>query len=267
MTTMDTLRVNGTEIPEAAIRLEAQNHPAGTPDEAIVAARHALAVRELLLQRARAAGLAAVPEALEDGRLETDEDALIRQLLDHEVTVPSPDEASCRRYYENNRRRFRSPDLFEASHILFSAHPEDKPAYAAAAERAAQVIVELRGSPDRFADLAKQHSDCPSAQQGGNLGQLAKGQTVPEFETFLFNIEQGQICPVPVRTRYGVHVLWLQRKIDGRDLPFEMVRDRIADYLADAVYHRAVAQYIAIIAGGAEIEGVQLSQADSPLVQ
>src|SRR3546814_241443 len=111
---MEPLRINGTEIPEAVIRLEAQNHPAGSPDDAIVEARQALAVRELLLQRARAAGLVAAPAPLEDGRLETDEEALIRQLLDREIVVPAPDEASCKRYYENNRRRFRSPDLFEA---------------------------------------------------------------------------------------------------------------------------------------------------------
>lgn len=264
---MEALRVNGTEIPEAAIRLEAQNHPAGSPDAAIEAARHALAVRELLVQRARAAGLDAAPEPLDDGRLETDEDALIRQLLEREIALPAADEASCRRYYDNNRRRFRSPDLFEASHILVSAHPDDKPAYAAAAAKAEGLIAELAQRPGRFADLARQHSDCPSAQQGGNLGQLAKGQTVPEFETFLFNLAEGQLCPVPVRTRYGVHVLWLQRKIEGRDLPFEMVRERIAEYLADAVYRRAVAQYIAIVAGTASIEGVQLGGADSPLVQ
>src|SRR3546814_7417746 len=48
----------------------------------------------------------------------------IRQLLDREIVVPAPDEASCKRYYENNRRRFRSPDLFEASHILFSRSEE-----------------------------------------------------------------------------------------------------------------------------------------------
>ena len=46
------------------------------------------------------------------------------RLLDHEVTTPVADEAACRRYYDNNiQRRFRSPDLFEAAHILISADP------------------------------------------------------------------------------------------------------------------------------------------------
>src|SRR3546814_6662419 len=74
----------------------------------------------------------------------------IRQLLDREIVVPAPDEASCKRYYENNRRRFRSPKLFEASLILFSAHPDDKPAYAAAAEKAEGLIAQLRQNPDHL---------------------------------------------------------------------------------------------------------------------
>ena len=51
-----------------------------------------------------------------------------------------------------------------------------------------------------LAELAQQLSACSSAAQGGNLGQISRGQTVPEFETFLFNLEPGQICPVPVGT-------------------------------------------------------------------
>jgi peptidyl-prolyl cis-trans isomerase C len=72
---------------------------------------------------------------------------------------------------------------------------------------------------------------------------------------------------VPVETRYGVHVLRLDAREDGRQLPFEAVQERIADYLQQQSWNRAVAQYISILAGKARIEGLRMAAASSPLVQ
>ena len=94
-----------------------------------------------------------------------------------------------------------------------------------------------------------------------------RGDTVPEVETFLDNLEEGQICPVPVKSRYGVHLLYLERRIESRTLPFEAVHDNISDYLAEASWRRAVAQYVRILAGEAELTGPELGGADSPLVR
>lgn len=252
------ISVNGVAIGLEALRQEAQNHPAASPQAALQAAARALAVRELLLQEARRQGLTPAPEQDELGRVETDEDALIRALLDQEIEVPTADEESCRRYYEKNAGRFRAEDLFEARHILLPALPGDAEAEGHAEALAAQLILRLTAEPGRFAELAEAHSACPSRAQGGHLGQLTRGQTVPEFETFLFNLEEGQLCPVPVRTRFGRHVLRLERKLVGARLPFEAVRAKIAAYLEAASWHRAVAQYLAILADEAEVVGVSL---------
>ena len=88
-----------------------------------------------------------------------------------------------------------------------------------------------------------------------------------EFETFLVNLEEGQLCPVPVKSRYGVHVLRLDKRIEGRPLPFDVVQDRIARYLQDASWRRAAAQFIKLLAGQASIDGIDLDRATSPLVQ
>lgn len=264
---MQQIRINDATIEPAAVQAEAQNHPAATPEAALRSAAEALAVRELLLQEARRQGLEAEPLADGTGRRETEADALIRALLEANVTVPEADEATCRRYYENNRRRFRSPELFEAAHILFSASPDDCEAYEAAVQQARRLIAVLQLDPAAFARLAAEYSACSSAQNEGRLGQVARGDTVEEFETFLMNLEEGQLCPVPVRSRYGVHVLRLDRRIEGRELPFEAVRQRIADYLQAASWQRALAQYIRILAGQAEIAGIQLAAAENPLVQ
>jgi peptidyl-prolyl cis-trans isomerase C len=260
--------VNGVEISDHAINSELQHHPAGSVEEARAAAARALAVRELLLQAAARCGVDR-PEPAGDGAeaRETADEGLIRTLIAREVRIPEPDRETCRRFYEQNLARFRSPDLFEAAHILFPADPKDADATARAKEQASVALREVLAAPARFAELARELSACSSAAQGGNLGQISRGQTVPEFETFLFNLEPGQICPLPVKSRFGYHVLRLDRRIDGRQLPFEAVEDKIAAYLRDHVWRRAVSQYLQLLVGQAEIRGIELKGASTPLVQ
>jgi peptidyl-prolyl cis-trans isomerase C len=254
---MQTITVNDVAIPHATIAREVQNHQADSPANAWEQATRALVIRELLLQRARALGLMPDPRT-EDGARETDEESLIRLLLEREVITPKADDAVCRRYYDSNAPRFRSPDLFEPAHILFKARRDDADAYAKA---------DLQQRPDRFDSLARSLSDCSSATEGGRLGQIVRGETTPEFETYLVAMEPGQICPTPVRTRYGVHILRLDRRVAGETLPFDAVRTGIATYLEERTWRRAVAQYIALVAGQARIAGFDLPAATSPLVQ
>jgi peptidyl-prolyl cis-trans isomerase C len=258
--------VNEAVIANADIAREVQNHAGTSPAAAWEAATRALVVRELLSQRARALGLVPEPRS-EDGRRETDEEALIRMLLEAEVRTPSAGEAECRRYYEANPARFRSPDLYEPLHILFRAAHDDEAAHVRAAAQAEAVLAEVLAFPDRFESLAKALSACPSAGNGGRLGQITRGETTPEFEAALLTLAAGQTCPEVIRTRYGVHVLRLDRKVEGTVLPFGQVRDRIASYLEASSSRRAAAQYLALLAGQARISGFDIAGATSPLVQ
>ncbi len=263
---MQTVTVNDIAIPHATIAREVQNHQAASPAGAWEQATRALVIRELLLQRARALDLAADPRT-EDGARETDEESLIRLLLEREVVTPKADEEVCRRYYDSNPARFRSPDLFEPAHILLKARRGDPDAYAKAEAQAVALLAEVQQHPDRFEHLARSLSHCASATEGGRLGQVVRGETTPEFETVLVAMQPGQIWPTPVCTRYGVHVLRLDRRIAGETLPFEAVRTRIATYLEERTWRRGVAQYIALVAGQARVAGFDLPAATSPLVQ
>jgi peptidyl-prolyl cis-trans isomerase C len=263
----NVVRVNGAVIPREAIAREAQHHPAATPAAAFAQAARALVIRQLLIDEARRLELAPHPLDDGDGRRETDEEALMRQVVDREIRLPQTDEATCRRYFEQNRKKFRSPDIFEAAHILFAAAPGDRAARATARGDATAAIEALRGEPDRFSELARAHSACASAQQGGNLGQITRGATPREFDAAMAVLAPGETSQAPVETRYGFHVIRLQRRVEGADLPYEAVRDKISAFLADAVERRALAQYVAILAGRADISGVDFGAAQSPLVQ
>lgn len=256
-----TISVNGVVIPRTDIAQETQHHPASKPLDAMKAATAALVVRELLLQEARRLAIPVEPASDGEGRRETEEEALVRGLVEREVRTPEADEAACQRYHEQNRRRFRTPNLYEARHILLPAQQADAPALAQA------ILARLAVDPGEFAALALAHSACPSGKTAGNLGQIGPGQTVPEFEEALARITVGTVHPEPVETRYGLHIVALDRCIEGRDLPFELVRERIAAWMDEKVRRMAIQQYVSILAGRADIQGIDLAAASSPLVQ
>lgn len=255
--------VNGVVIAREDIARELQNHPAEKPVHAWQEAARALAVRELLLQEARRLGIPAQPVLDEKGRRETEEEALIRILVAQEVRVPEPDEETSRRYYRQNLHRFRSASIYEAAHILFAAQKGDQAGYAIACDKAKKALAEIRRNPDRFGDLAKLHSACPSGVHSGNLGQITEGQTTPEFERALFALVPGQVTEQPVPTQYGWHIIRLDRKVEGRQLSFELVAERIADYLCEQVMRRATAQYIARLVSRAHVTGIEIAGAEA----
>jgi peptidyl-prolyl cis-trans isomerase C len=263
---MPPVTVNGVAIPRKAIAAEVQNFPARNPGEGWRAATRALVIRELLLQEARRLEIPVEQKTDADGRRETEEDAVLRALVEREVTVPEADETVLRRFYDNNRSRFLSAPLWEADHVLVAARRDDPAGFAAARDKASALAAILADDPDCFADLARDHSACPSAALGGNLGQIGPGDTTPEFEAAMVRLAPGEISG-PVETRYGVHLIRLRRHVEGRQLPFEAVRDRIAAYLDEHVRRQASAQYIALLVGRADIGGIDLAGASSPLVQ
>lgn len=259
--------VGGVEIAEAAIAAEAQNHPAPDAEAAWTAAAEALAIRQLLLAEAERLQIEAGERCDQEGRRLADDDARIDALLSQEVVVPVANEAEAQRFYDQHRGRFASEPLVEAEHILFSARPDDTFNYSLAIGDARMAIRQLEKDPSCFAELAKAKSACPSKEQGGNLGQIGRGQTVAQFEAALFALSEGELCREPVKSPFGVHVIRAGRRVEGRQLPFEMVEASIREYLEEASYRKAMAQYLSILASQTTLEGVELPIADGPLVQ
>jgi peptidyl-prolyl cis-trans isomerase C len=248
------ITVNDAPIPDSAVFAEMQYHPSRDAESARHAAAEALVVRELLTQASRAAGF-----GIDEGG--------IAAFLDARIDVPEPDEETCRRYYDANRKRFRSPDLLEARHILIAAAPDDDDARRKADERARELLAMIERDPSCFETLAREHSDCPSKATGGHLGQVTRGSTVPEFETYLFSLDAGELCAQPVPSRYGIHIVRLLRRENGRELPYEHVRQAVADYLEESAWRSAVRQFIQILVGQARIEGIEMQGSTTPLVQ
>ena len=218
------------------------------------------AARELLRQRAVAVGL------LDDGSAEEAAiEKAIEELLAREVVTPSPTDEECRRYYDAHPQDFESGDLVHARHILFQVTPSVRiPEIRARAER---TLNELLREPERFAAVAAEMSNCPSGQHGGNLGQIGRGDTMPEFEKAIFRLGPTGLLRELVKTRHGFHIVAVDQRIPGKRLPFDMVRDKIAERLRAMVEAKALRQYISVLAGKANIQGADLDGTDVPLVQ
>ncbi|PWG01732.1 peptidylprolyl isomerase [Sphingosinicella humi] len=255
--------VNGVEIAPEAIAEEIQHHPAPDAETAWIEAARALAVRELLLQEARRLGLDPDPEADDAGRREAEDDALIRELLEQEVQPARAGEEECRRYYEAKVERFRTPDLFEASHILIEPEGMDDSGWAAAQARARAVAADVGDDPTKFAAAARTFSGCASAQQDGSLGQIRRGELVPAVQAGLEALQDGETGREPVRSRFGWHVLRLQRRIPGRTIPFEVAQAKIADMLEARSWSVEAARYVAELARRGQVEGVLIEGASA----
>jgi peptidyl-prolyl cis-trans isomerase C len=250
------VRVGDTAISEAEIAREMQHHRADDPRRSRQDAARALVVRELLRLEVERLGLAGVARP-EPG--ETAEEAQVRALLEREAPVPEPDAAACRRYYEANRDRLRTPDRLRVRHILLAAPPADAGARAQASAQGEALIAELRQHPERFTEFAQRHSACPSRDGGGELGWLQRGDTTPEFERQLFMLKPG-LAGLTVETRWGHHVVCVDAIERGEPLAFEEAAPRIAAYLETQARQNAIHQYLQILAerhGVAGLEPVQ----------
>ena len=249
------LRVNGIDIDAASIEAEREHH-AGTPDT-LEAARHALAIRELLRQRAVELQLIASGDTLDDASLD--------QLLARELSVPTATREDCERYYASHPARFRRNDIVFASHILFAV-TEHAP-LALIRQKAETTLHTILTAPDTFETTARDVSNCPSAGVGGSLGQLLRGDSAPEFERAVFDTQETGVLPRLVNTRFGFHIVRIERRVDGERLPFESVEADIARFLGERVRHKAIQQYVTVLASRAQIEGAQLGEASGPLLQ
>lgn len=220
------------------------------------------AVRQGLLPRHDGAGAAALSEG---------DQQVIEAMLDRAVPVPVASDEECRRYYESRKTRFVQGAQVHARHILFAVTPGvDVGKLAARAEQALLELSHKDVDAGRFAELAGRLSNCPSGGAGGDLGWIGPQDCADELAGELFHqspLPGIGLRPRLVHSRYGFHILEVLERQDGRVPGFDEVQPRIAMQLAQQSRAKALHQYMQLLAGSADIAGVELAHAESPLVQ
>ena len=227
------------------------------------------ACTELLRQAAQQAGLLSaddVPGAL--GAISTEASDAIEQLLDRELPVPDPSEEACRRYHEAHPAAHAQGERAQLRHVLFAVTPGVDVKQLRL--RAEAMLIDLRCADDggaKFAAAATQWSNCPSGQQGGDLGWLTRADCAPEFARDVFGSAEIGVLARLVHSRFGLHVVEVVAREAGQQPAFEDVRQAIALTLRQQAWVNALRQYLQLLAGAAVVEGVALDAAESPLVQ
>ena len=227
------------------------------------------ACTELLRQAAQQAGLLSaddVPGAL--GAISTEASDAIEQLLDRELPIPDPSEEACRRYHEAHPAAHAQGERAQLRHVLFAVTPGVDVKQLRL--RAEAMLIELRCADDggaKFAEAAAQWSNCPSGQQGGDLGWLTRADCAPEFAREVFGSAEIGVLARLVHSRFGLHVVEVVARDPGQQPSFEEVRQAIALTLRQQAWVNALRQYLQLLAGAATVEGVMLDAADTPLVQ
>jgi peptidyl-prolyl cis-trans isomerase C len=151
-------------------------------------------------------------------------------------------EMDARAFYDNNEERFVQPERVKASHILLQVNKDDTDAMRAQKKAEAQRILgELKKGAD-FAEMAKKYSDCPSKQQGGDLGYFERGRMVPEFEKAAFGLKKGQMSDV-VETPFGYHIIKAVDHAAASTAPFDEAKQNIMQYLTEQKKQQALTTY------------------------
>ncbi|MFP4392574.1 MAG: SurA N-terminal domain-containing protein [Desulfohalobiaceae bacterium] len=134
-------------------------------------------------------------------------------------------------YYQQNQDQFARQERIKARHILLKLDPEVSQEEEARARQKLQGLKQDLQQGAEFSDLAKAHSEGPSAIQGGDLGWFGKGEMLQEFEEAAFALQSGEISE-PVRTEYGLHLIKLEKREEAGTADLEEVREEINNNLA-----------------------------------
>jgi peptidyl-prolyl cis-trans isomerase C len=265
--------------------------PLAAADEAV--SEHELRQRactELLRQAAQQAGLLAAddpPPAT--GAISEAAQQAIEQYLESAIDVPEPTEHDCRRHFAAHSARYARGERVQLRHVLFAVTPGVD--VNALRRRAEACLIDVRApmpqdaararpegadgvaaetpadSADRFAQVARSLSNCPSGAQGGYLGWLTRDDCAPEFASEVFARAEVGVLPRLVHSRFGLHVVEVLAREPGVAPNFESVRAAVAQSLRQQAFATALRQLLQLLAARTDLAGVDLDRATTPLVQ
>ncbi len=180
-------------------------------------------------------------------------DIALRKLLSQDFdTEVSTREA--RDYYDDNIRNFEEDDQVRARHILIELGKDASEEEVEKARlRAAELSEKARQSDVDFAELAREHSEGPSATRGGDLGFFTKRRMVPEFSDAAFAMSVGEVSD-PVQSQFGFHVILVEEKKKAQTTPFSEAEEEITTQLERNKFRGAMKEFLADLEADADIE-------------
>ena len=174
------------------------------------------------------------------------EEVRINTLIDQKTAdIAEPTDEETKKFYDENEPQFSTPAGVTASHILIKTEgitdEAEKANKKAEIEAIRKQLIEKKG--ENFAELAKEHSGCPSAAKGGDLGTFGPGRMVPEFDKAAFSQPVGEIGPI-VETSFGYHIIKVTGKTEAGKTSYDEIKSRITEHLKSEKQNAFVRDYI-----------------------
>ncbi len=171
--------------------------------------------------------------------------------------VPQVSGADVQQYYNEHHQQFQVPEEVRVRHILIKVPTNANAQTVAAAKAKAEDILKQLKAGGNFDELAKKNSDDPGSKaQGGELGFIQHGATVPAFDQAAFSLQPGQLSPV-IRTQFGFHILQVEEKQPAHLKSVDEVHDLILANLTQQAQAKAAQDYAAKLQSQAQQVGLQ----------
>lgn len=153
------------------------------------------------------------------------EDMAVKKFLKEQVSDQvKVTEGELTQEFDKNKAQYAEPEQVRAKHILISVKPGMTET--AAKEKIKEIQTAINSGKESFEDAAKRASDCPSKEQGGDLGFFVREQMVPEFSEVAFSTEVGKVSE-PVQTQFGFHLIKVEEKKKAQAAVLENVKDKV----------------------------------------
>jgi len=149
------------------------------------------------------------------------EELLVNMWMKLQLESAIVSDSEAKEFYEKNKDKFKQPESVTASHILVKTEDE--------AKAIIKELKPLKGAKlkEKFVVLAKAKSTGPSGPKGGALGTFKKGQMVPEFSKAVWGLKDGTITMEAVKTQFGYHIIYLEKKNSAQPVSYDKVKDKI----------------------------------------
>jgi len=208
-----------------------------------------LVEKALFTELARKEGIDKKPEFKRNMEKIKDE-LLVNMWMKEQMDSAIVSDSEAKEFYEKNKNKFIAKATMHARHILVDTKE--------AAQKIINALKPLKGDAlkEKFIALAKTESKGPSGPKGGDLGTFTKGQMVPEFSKAAWALKDGQITTTPVKTQFGYHVIYLDKKSDAKPVSYESVKDKIIASLKQQQFAKKIAEVAKELRSKAKIVGM-----------
>jgi peptidyl-prolyl cis-trans isomerase C len=218
LATVGTIQITEDDVNEFLMTLGPRGSAYNTPEGRRAVLNQLIGNKLLLLDAKR--NLYEGEAAFREQLAKVKETLLINYAGEKALSSAKVDEKEVKAYFEEHTEEFVGEETVNASHILVDSE-----------DLAKEIYEKIKNGDISFEDAAREYSSCPSKERGGNLGDFSKGQMVPEFDSAVFAMAEGEITETPVKTQFGYHLIKLISKTEAKALPFAEVKEGIYNAL------------------------------------